>query len=98
SCCGDASPMSAKCLRAANFVDFARDAVAPLLAYLEEAAGTLAAGRRVRGRRRQLLEGAVRHALAFSTWRSLSANGIERSDAVKLMSQLVEAAGGDPAS
>jgi len=91
-------PMFSNVLRDAEFVDFARDAVAPLLAYLEEAAGTLAAGRRVRGRRRQLLEGAVRHALAFSTWRSLSASGIERSDAVKLMSQLVEAAGGDPAS
>jgi hypothetical protein len=34
----------------------------------------------------------LRHALAFSTWRSLATNGIGRSDAVKLMTALVEAA------
>jgi hypothetical protein len=66
--------------------------VAPLQAYLEEAAAILAIGRNARGRRRQLLEGALRHAVAFSTWRSLTANGIERSDAAKLVIALVEAA------
>jgi AcrR family transcriptional regulator len=78
-------PMLANVLRDAELVDFARDAVAPLHAYLEDAAKILAAGRR-----RRLLEGALRHALAFSTWRSLSANGIGRSDAVRLMTALVE--------
>jgi hypothetical protein len=34
----------------------------------------------------------VRHALDFSTWRSLTANGIGRSDAVGLTTALVEAA------
>jgi hypothetical protein len=34
----------------------------------------------------------LRHALAFSTWRSLSTNGIGRSDAVKLIAALVEVA------
>ena len=87
-------PMFSNVLRDAEFVDFARDAVAPLHAYLEEAAELLAAGRRVRGRRRQLIEGAVRHALAFSTWRSLSANGVARADAAKLSTALVDAAGG----
>ena len=52
-------------------VDFAREAVAPLHAYLDEAAEILITGREVRGRRRQLLGGALRHALAFSTWQSL---------------------------
>jgi hypothetical protein len=66
--------------------------VAPLHAYLEEAAEILTTGRQARGRRRQRLRGALRHALAFSTWRSLSTNGIERSDAAKLMAALVEAA------
>jgi hypothetical protein len=75
-------------------VDFAREAVSPLNAYLEASTKTLIAGRRVRGRRRQLLQGALRHALAFSTWRSLASNGVERSDAVKLVTGLVEAAGG----
>ena len=41
-------------LRDAELVDFARDAVAPLQAYLEEAAEVLTVGRKVRGRRREL--------------------------------------------
>ena len=86
-------PMFRNVLRDAEVVDFARDAVGPLNAYLEEAVETLIAGRRVRGRRRQLVDGALRHALAFSTWHSLSANDIGRPDAVKLATALVEAAG-----
>ena len=89
-------PMLSNALRDAELVDSARDAVAPLRAYLEEAAEILAAGRGARGRSRQLLGGALRHALAFSTWRSLSANGLERSDAVRLVSALVEGAGPRP--
>jgi hypothetical protein len=85
--------MFSNVLRDAEVLDFARDAVAPLHAYLEEAAEILMIGRQqVRGRRRQLLRGAVRHVLAFSTWHSLSTNGIERSDAARLMAALVEAA------
>jgi AcrR family transcriptional regulator len=84
-------PMFSNVLRDAALVDFARDAVAPLQAYLDEAAGVLTSGRAVRGRRRQLLAGAVRHALAFSTWRSLTSNGLGRSDSVRLMTALVEA-------
>ena len=80
------APMLANVLRDADLVDFARDAVAPLRAYLEEAANVLLADRRAR-----LLAAAVRHALAFSTWRSLS--GIRRSDAVKLVTALVRSAG-----
>ena len=85
-------PMLSNALRDADLVDSARDAVAPLRAYLEEAAEILAAGRGARGRRRELLGGALRHALDFSTWRSLWANGLERSDAVRLVSALVERA------
>ncbi len=79
-------------LRDAETVDFARDAVAPLDVYLEEAADVLTFGRKVRGRRRELMRGALRHALAFSTWRSLSEGGIGRSDAARLTSALVKAA------
>jgi AcrR family transcriptional regulator len=85
-------PMFSNVLRDAELVDFAREAVTPLHAYLDEAAEILAIGRRIRGRRRRLLGGALRHALAFSTWRSLSTNGIGRSDAANLMSALVEGA------
>jgi AcrR family transcriptional regulator len=83
-------PMISNVLRDAELVDFAHDAVAPLRAHLDEAAEILIAGRNARGRRRELLGGALRHALAFSTWQSLSANGIGRSDAVRLMAALVE--------
>jgi AcrR family transcriptional regulator len=83
-------PMLANVLRDAELVEFARDALAPLRAYLEDAAEVLMAGRGARGRRRELLAGAVRHALAFSTWRSLSDNGVGRADAVRLVTALVE--------
>src|SRR3712207_6610954 len=53
-------PMFANVLRDAEFVDFARDAVAPLRDYLDEAAEALLAGRRARGRRRRLIEAAIR--------------------------------------
>jgi AcrR family transcriptional regulator len=86
------APMFGNVLRDAELVDFARGAEAPLDAYLAEAAEVLTVGRPVRGRRRQLLGRALRHALAFSTWQSLTANGIGRSDAAKLVTALVEAA------
>jgi AcrR family transcriptional regulator len=85
-------PMFSNVLRDAEVVDFARDAVAPLHAYLEEAVEVLTVGRQVRGRRRELVRGALRHAVAFSTWQSLSANGIGRSEATELVTALVEAA------
>ena len=73
-------PMLSNVLRDAELVDFARDAVAPLKAYLDDAVEILVSGRQARGRRRELLRGALRHAVAFSTWASLSGNGIERPD------------------
>jgi AcrR family transcriptional regulator len=85
-------PMFSNVLRDSELVEVARDAVAPLQAYLEEAAEMLMAGRAVRGRRRQLLEGALRHALAFTTWHSFTMSGIGRSDAAKLVTALVHAA------
>jgi AcrR family transcriptional regulator len=85
-------PMLGNVLRDAELVDSARKAVAPLNTYLDEAVGVLIAGRQARGRRRRLLEGALRHALAFSTWRSLSTGGVGRSDAVRLMTALVDGA------
>jgi AcrR family transcriptional regulator len=84
--------MYSNVLRDAELVDSARDAVAPLQAYLDEAADALITGRRARGRQRQLLKGALRHAVAFSTWHSLTTNGIGRADAATLVTALVEAA------
>ena len=85
-------PMFSNVLRDAELVDFARDAVVPLQTYLEEAAETLTAGRAVRGRRRHLLLGALRHALAFSTWHSLTTSDMTRANAARLVTALVEAA------
>jgi AcrR family transcriptional regulator len=85
------APMFRNVLRDAEVVDFARDAITPLSAYLGEAAEVLISGRGARGRRRQLLTGALSHALAFSTWRSLTENGIGRADAVRLTTALVGA-------
>ena len=92
------APVLSNVLRDAELVDVARDAVAPLHAYLEEAAEILTVGRRARGRRRLLLAGALRHALAFSTWRSLSASGIGRRDATRLITAFVERAARSEAS
>ena len=79
-------------LRDAELVDLAREAVAPFRQYLDEAADVLAAGRPARGRARHLLAAALRHALAFSTWHSLTTNGLVRSDAAKVSAGFVEAA------
>jgi AcrR family transcriptional regulator len=80
------APMLGNALRDAELSDLARAAIAPLHEYLEEAAATLASGRR------RLRGAAVRHALAFSTWQSLAANGVRRADAVRLVAALVDSA------
>jgi len=85
-------PMLANALRDAELLDHARDAVAPLDAYLDQAAETLIRGRRARGRRRHLLHTALRHGIAFSTWRSLSTGSIARAEAVTLITAFAEAA------
>jgi AcrR family transcriptional regulator len=61
--------------------------------YLRLIQDGLAAGRRLRGRRAQLVHAAIGHALAFPTWRSLSHDhGLGSDDAVELMCRLVERA------
>jgi AcrR family transcriptional regulator len=78
------APMLGNVLRDAEQVELAREAVAPLHAYLEAAADALTTGRSS-----DLAAGTLRHALAFSTWQSLTANGIARPDAARLMTALV---------
>ncbi|HEX6022940.1 MAG TPA: helix-turn-helix domain-containing protein [Solirubrobacter sp.] len=79
------APMFANALRDAELVDFARDAMAPLHTYLDDTATVLA-----EGRDGPLVKPAVRHAIAFSTWQSLSANGLDRTTAARLMTALVD--------
>jgi AcrR family transcriptional regulator len=86
-------PMLSNVLRDAELVDAVRPTLAPLHAYLAEATDILSEGRSARGRRRQILAAALRHALDFHTWHSLVVAGrITRAEAVELMSAVVEAA------
>ena len=86
-------PMFSNVLRDADLVDALRPTIVPLQGFLAEAAEILAAGWPARGRRRRLLVATVRHAVDFHTWRSLEANNaIGRTEAVELVTALVEAA------
>ena len=60
--------------------------------YLAAARDVLVAGRGARGRRRQRTQAAIGHALAFGTWQSLGAQGLDDATAAELMCRLVEAA------
>ena len=85
--------MFSNVLRDAELLDFARDAVAPLGAYLEEAAdrpGRPAAGSAA-GAENASGSPAPR-ASRSRRGRSLSRRGVDRSDAVKLVTALVAAA------
>jgi AcrR family transcriptional regulator len=62
--------------------------------YMAVARDTLMAGRRARGRTRKRLQAAIGHALAFSTWRSLTREqGLDEAEAVELGIRLVASAG-----
>jgi hypothetical protein len=60
-------------LRDVELVDALGPTTAPLQGFLADAAEILVAGWPARGRRRRVLDAAVRHALDFQTWRSLAA-------------------------
>ena len=61
--------------------------------YLAQAAEILFAGRRARGRARRRVRAAIGHALAFSTWRSLTGDqGLDDAEAADLMTRLAAGA------
>jgi AcrR family transcriptional regulator len=61
--------------------------------YQEAARGVLMQGRRSRGRRREVTQGATGHAIAFTTWRSLAREqGLSDEDAAAVASGLVRCA------
>ena len=63
---------------------------APFRDYLSAARETLVRGRAARGRRRDELRAAIGHALAFTTWRSLTREqDLDDSQAAELMRGLV---------
>jgi AcrR family transcriptional regulator len=86
-------PMFSKILRDAELVEALPPILAPRLAYMADAAELLAKGWGARGRRRHVLDAALRHAIDFQTWRSLTTKGdITRVEAVDLAVALVVAA------
>ena len=79
-------------LRDRELVQALEPAVQPFYDYVDRCAGTLSAGWGLRGRRKRVLEAAIRHAVEFATWRSLVGSGdIARSEAVSLMTALAAA-------
>jgi AcrR family transcriptional regulator len=86
-------PMFGNVLRDVELVDALRPTLVPLEDFLAEATEVLAAGRASRGRKRTILVAALRHALDYQTWRSLTGNGrLTRGEAIVLVSALAEAA------
>lgn len=93
----DTSPMYENVLRDADLVEALRPRVALLEDYLADAARVIATGWNARGRRLDVLTVAIRHAVDFTTWRSLTASGrVTRTQAVDLMTALVRAVSAPP--
>ncbi len=90
-------PMFGNVLRDVELVDALAPTLVPFQRFLDDATQTLSVGWAARGRRRQLLVAALRHALDFDVWRSLTTEtGITRAEAVELMTGLVGAAAAQP--
>jgi AcrR family transcriptional regulator len=91
---GSVEPMMANLLRdAATMPIVERLLGTGLNTFMQAAAGVLMTGRRARGGRRVRLGAALGHAVAFSTWQSLTREqGLSDADAAALMSRMVECA------
>jgi AcrR family transcriptional regulator len=82
--------MWSRVLRDRELVESIDEHLQPFNDYVNGAARVLSAGWGVRGRRKRVLEAAVRHAVDFSTWESVVERGaLSRDEAVALMARLV---------
>ena len=92
------APMFSNVFRDLDLVDALEPTIVPLQEYLAETAALLAGGWGVRGRRRRrMLAAAVAHGVDFGTWHSLARdNHLSRTEAVQLVTALIEAAAGSP--
>ncbi len=89
--------MFSNVLRDAELVEALRPTLAPIQGLLTETAQILTTGWPARGRRRNVLAAAVRHAIDFHTWRSLTADHrISRPEAIELATALVQTAATAP--
>jgi AcrR family transcriptional regulator len=77
-------------VRDESIVPMVGERFAAFRAYLTQAQETLMAGRRLRGAAARRTRGALGHAVAFSTWKSLvREHGVSDADAVDLLCALV---------
>jgi AcrR family transcriptional regulator len=88
---GRTEGMITSLLRDESVVPVVQRRLGDLYGYLRAIQDALMAGRGLRGRRARRTRGAIGHALAFPTWRSLTRDqGLGDEDAVALMCALVE--------
>jgi AcrR family transcriptional regulator len=83
--------MLANVLRDAPTMPIISEIGAPRLAYLAAVEDGLARDWGARGRRARLLRAAIALALDFTTWQSMEARGLSRSEAIALMVNAVRA-------
>lgn len=85
--------MFSNVLRDAELIEALRPTLVPMQKYLDKVVDMLAAGWSARGRRREVLAAAIRHAVGFQAWRSLRQdNRITRAQVIELATGLVETA------
>jgi AcrR family transcriptional regulator len=95
---GDTEGMFENVLRDEPTMSLVREHLAGFRGYLEQARETLMAGRGVRGAARRRTQAALGHALAFSTWKSLTREeDASVADAIALMCDLAATATSAPA-
>ena len=81
-------------LRDAPSVPVVEETMAPFVQFFASMADVLLRGRRVRGRARDRVRAALRHAVSFRAWQELAeTQGLSDADAAELMKRLVGAAG-----
>jgi AcrR family transcriptional regulator len=81
-------------LRDAPSVPIVEEMMAPFQQFPVSIAKLLMRGRRVRGRARDRVRAALRHAASFRTWQELAeTQGLSDADVAELMKRLVSAAG-----
>jgi AcrR family transcriptional regulator len=86
--------MMSRVIRDAPLVESISEQTQARLAFFDHIAEVLMRGRRLRGKRKALVEAAIGHALALSTWQSLvREQGLTNAAAVELMAGMVERAG-----
>lgn len=86
-------PMTTQLLRSAETHAATRERMRPYRELVDMATEALASALVTDTTRRHVVEAAIRHALAFSTWRSLAADGhLTDAEATDLLAGMVEAA------